>query len=385
MAGIKYLLQLPVLLLLSSLSVYGSTIIPGGNIGNQTWIVANSPYIVQGDITITSGSNLLIEPGVIIKFSTTDSQSGGIDMNKCELRIQDGGSLIGQGTTGSHITFTSNSGSPQPGDWYGIVVLSGGVCNLDYCNMEYCLVNVIPEAAGVITGPASVCKETNELIYSVPSVTGATSYLWTLPSGITGNSTTNNITVSIGTDAVSGSITVKGHNSCGNGFESSYSVTVKEIPQTPVITLDNDILLSSASSGNQWYLNNGIITDAVNNTFTPLASGDYYVIVTNNDCSSAPSNTISYVSTGINRTESKDEFFVSPNPASDIIRIEIPSVVNSDYWIGIYDQDGILVQRYYIAKNNYSVELDISDYHPGIYIITIQALYIKYHVKFIKN
>ncbi|NJM78542.1 MAG: hypothetical protein HC854_00915 [Flavobacterium sp.] len=42
----------------------------------------------------------------------------------------------------------------------------------------------------------------------------------------------------------------------------------------------------------QWYLNNNSINGATNANFTPTLSGDYYVIVTNNPCSTVQSNTI---------------------------------------------------------------------------------------------
>ena len=49
---------------------------------------------------------------------------------------------------------------------------------------------------GSITGPAPVtCSDVSAKTYSVPSATGATSFVWTLPSGWSGSSTTNSITV----------------------------------------------------------------------------------------------------------------------------------------------------------------------------------------------
>jgi len=90
-------------------------------------------------------------------------------------------------------------------------------------------VNKLPSAAGTITGNASVCKGGSET-YTVPAITGATSYVWTLPTGLTGTSTTNSIAVTIGTTAISGSIKVKGHNSCGDGTESALAITVNDIP-----------------------------------------------------------------------------------------------------------------------------------------------------------
>ena len=49
-----------------------------------------------------------------------------------------------------------------------------------------------PAQPGPITGNTSVCSNTTQL-YSIPQISGATSYTWTLPSGWTGSSTSNTI------------------------------------------------------------------------------------------------------------------------------------------------------------------------------------------------
>ena len=69
----------------------------------------------------------------------------------------------------------------------------------------------------------------NSVTYSVPSIANATSYIWTLPIGATGTSTTNTITINYGISAISGNITVKGINSCGNGAISTLAITVNPI------------------------------------------------------------------------------------------------------------------------------------------------------------
>ena len=91
-------------------------------------------------------------------------------------------------------------------------------------------VNPLPLSAGTISGTATVCQGQSSVTYTVPVITNATSYIWTLPTGATGTSTTNSITVNYGTSAVSGNITVKGNNSCGNGATSTKAITVNPLP-----------------------------------------------------------------------------------------------------------------------------------------------------------
>ncbi|MEI6823755.1 MAG: CARDB domain-containing protein, partial [Bacteroidota bacterium] len=89
-----------------------------------------------------------------------------------------------------------------------------------------------PSAASIITGATTVCQGQNSVTYTIPTIDSATSYIWTLPTGAIGTSTTNSITVSYGNTAISGNITVKGHNSCGNGVSSSLAITVNQLPPT---------------------------------------------------------------------------------------------------------------------------------------------------------
>lgn len=94
----------------------------------------------------------------------------------------------------------------------------------------------IPVSPGTIAGPTSVYRGVSGYVYSVNPVAGATSYLWTLPSGATGTSTTNSISVTFGAQAASGNITVKAQNGCGDGPASSLFVTVTTPPQLAPVT-----------------------------------------------------------------------------------------------------------------------------------------------------
>jgi len=94
-----------------------------------------------------------------------------------------------------------------------------------------------PVTAGIITGSTSVCPGSNAVVYSVPAITNATTYVWSLPTGatISGGSGTNSITVDFSTSAVSGNVSVYGSNVCSDGSPSSLAVTVNPLPN-PTLT-----------------------------------------------------------------------------------------------------------------------------------------------------
>ena len=101
---------------------------------------------------------------------------------------------------------------------------------------------------GTISGTATgVCAST-VTTYSVTALAGATSYLWTVPSGwvIQSGQGTNSISVAAGT--AGGSITVRGVNACGNSSTRSLTVTVVNCARMAMDegTTDNSELIVEA-------------------------------------------------------------------------------------------------------------------------------------------
>jgi hypothetical protein len=91
----------------------------------------------------------------------------------------------------------------------------------------------IPGIPSVISGPSTgVCGGSTK-VYSVGTVNYATTYLWTIPAGITINSGqgTTSITLTFPAGYTSGTISVKAGNSCG--FGTARSLTIKSIPPVP--------------------------------------------------------------------------------------------------------------------------------------------------------
>jgi hypothetical protein len=192
-------------------------------------------------------------------------------------------------------------------------VISGG-CNTETTSPATLTVNEYPDAAGSITGLATVCQGATSVHYTVPEITNATSYVWDVPYGATvvSGDGTNSILVDYSTDALSGAVTVYGVNGCGNGNMSpALGITVNPMPKAyagidqkecgPSVQLDaNDI------AGGQWSIVSGdavIVTPTQYNTsVTNLQSGTNVLrwTVTQNGCSASDEVNITNLQVDVN-------------------------------------------------------------------------------------
>lgn len=122
------------LILYNSIS-YPATQIPGGTISkDSTWTLASSPFIIKGDLTISSAGKLTIQPGVVVKFESN-------------RRIFSTGILTARGSATDKIVFTSSkdnsyggstdgTGSPLKGDW-GYIQISNSGSVLEQCLIRF--------------------------------------------------------------------------------------------------------------------------------------------------------------------------------------------------------------------------------------------------------
>ena len=111
------------LIMTDQVSAGGPTYVSGPITSDTTWELANSPYIVTGDVTVEPGATLTIEPGVEVKFDGVYS-----------IIVE--GLLDAQGTSGNIIKFTSNQATPTKGDWYTIRLRTENN-RIDYAEIEY--------------------------------------------------------------------------------------------------------------------------------------------------------------------------------------------------------------------------------------------------------
>ena len=172
-------------------------------------------------------------------------------------------------------------------------------------------------APGVVTGSTVVCANSTDNAYSVLPVAGATSYIWTVPSGatITSGTGTNSIVVDFGT-TVTGGITVKGVNDCGNGLTRSLTLTMS------CMGIDGS--------------DNKVVTDITSETLV-----NFY-----------------------------------PNPTSENLNMNFVSQVDKDVVIEVFNSLGSKVSsvKYSLTSGENSIITNVSEYNNGVYFVKITDL-----------
>jgi uncharacterized protein (TIGR02145 family) len=178
--------------------------------------------------------------------------------------------------------------------------------------------NDAPATPGAITLSPTTINLNGTFTASIATVPSATSYTWSLPSGLTGTSTTNSITITGATAGTyaAGTITVTATNACGTSAAkaSDAAVTVNNCsaaPATPgAITLSSTSITQgstftasvsavSGATSYAWTLPTGLTGTSTTNSITITATntGTYAVgaitVTASNDCgtSSASAST----------------------------------------------------------------------------------------------
>jgi hypothetical protein len=276
--------------------------------------------------------------------------------------------------TGSFITLNAsaaNTYSWSNGATSGTTAVSAaGTYTVTVVDANGCLgtaskaVNVYP-ASVQITGNPVICNSTSTTL----TATSANGTIFSWSSG----QNTAAITV---TQAATYTVTVTTANTC----TASASVSVSApIVSTPVITQNGNILSSSASSGNQWYLGGNLLNGATAQNYTATQSGNYTVIVTDgNGCTSAASNAVNVNINGIENVLA-ESITVYPNPATTALFIDAGALPIAE--ISIFNITGRLVS---LIKAPQSKSLDISQLPAGAYLLEITSQGSAFRMQWIK-
>ena len=97
-----------------------SDLVIGGTLSENLTLSTGNEYNLTSGLIVPEGITLTIEPGVIVRANTSSD---------VYVAIQQGGVINAEGTSSNPIVFTSNSATPNPGDWGGLIILGRAPIN----------------------------------------------------------------------------------------------------------------------------------------------------------------------------------------------------------------------------------------------------------------
>ena len=278
----------------------------------------------------------------------------------------------------------------------------------------------ISATPGAISGSVNVCEAMRSssnpagtsLNYSIRKVTGATSYVWTAPTNATiishpaGSGVNDTIvTVVYASNFISGNLTVKSANYCGNSVVSSLAIarsaaaTPGKISTVVLGTCPNRVYKYSIASmpanatGLVWSIpsigtivtGQGTLTITVSYPSTAITGTVSVQSINNCSSSSLSSLTVSLaacsaiapapavliakstVSEVVGKT--KMTFDIYPNPSTSYFNIKVSSADSKSSTVRVLDMMGRLIKLYSVNEKDKFTFGD--DLRPGSYIVEV--------------
>ena len=281
----------------------------------------------------------------------------------------------GQGTTSIKIQFGASFTSGS------LSVSANNACVSS--NTKSSAINSVPSTPGTITGPVTnLCGSTST--YSITSVTGATSYTWTVTNGgsITSGQGTRTVQITWPTSNIaSATVCVTANNACGSSLSKCIS-GLTTLPLKPVkingpITVcanQTNLIYSVAAEPGvnyAWGVPTGCSLISGQGTSTATinwgtASGSIRVTAYN-QCGS---QTIKYQSITVTCRENElgNTAYIVPNPSNGKAVLYIPEN-NEHCTVFIHDVLGRVV--FTNDTFNDKVDLEMMGYHDGIYLVSL--------------
>lgn len=150
-------------------------------------------------------------------------------------------------------------------------------------------------------------------------------------------------------------------------------VTINDEVAKPVISENNDILSSSITGTTyQWYLNGNLIPGATSQTYAPTGNGNYTVQVGNGKCTNV-SDPYSFT-LGVNSYDLDKAVRIYPNPANEVIHIEVPVSANKEITLQVYSVIGKLVYTETYSNNGQIHHVNLGSIPAeGIYFLKLQS------------
>ncbi len=228
-----------------------------------------------------------------------------------------------------------------------------------------------PAVPSAIEGQVNVCAGSS-IEYTISPVTGATSYVWTLPSGWEGNSSGTSISVTSG--STGGLISVKSINACGESDQQFLNINV--ITVDVGVVQDGATLTANATNASYQWINcatNLPIDGATTSVFSAVVDGSYAVLVTQEGCS-AISTCFDVNVLSLPTLENSFRLQAYPIPAKELVNVKIEPAPVGTVQLTLYNALGQALRNEVSTIQPIGIyTLDIASLPQGNYFIQVKT------------
>ncbi|PZF71262.1 Ig-like domain-containing protein [Taibaiella soli] len=259
------------------------------------------------------------------------------------------------GQTGGTVALTPNVTTQyylQAHDTSGGI--NNGCASYDTVTVQ---VNQVPFAIVSANNPLNFCSGDSVLLKAFTDT--AYAYQWFKNGSAISGATDSMLMIN-----EDGSYTVKVSEGVCAVSSTPQQISVFPLPQ-PVVTANvQGILQTGSYAAYQWLKGTQIIAGATGYAYTPAATGQYYVVVTDANGCTNKSLVYDVWPTMIPEVNANENVKVYPNPVSDMIHIEMPAATKAI----LYTVDG---REIFSGQDVHWI--NVSSYATGLYILQLYS------------
>ena len=213
----------------SATAVSGNIVVKGNNacgVGDSSILAITVDHPIVGAVGTITGSIMVCHGQTLVKYKVPTIANATSYIWTLPI-----GAMGSSNVDSIFVNYTNIAVSGK------IIVKGNNACGVGDTSFLAITVNPLPAAAGAIVSVLndSVSINENNALYTVPTISNATTYIWAysgigvtfIPSATT---LTDSVKINFANNATSGNLTVKGHNACGDGVISAiYHIYVSPI------------------------------------------------------------------------------------------------------------------------------------------------------------
>lgn len=245
-----------------------------------------------------------------------------------------------------------------------------------------------PSQAATPQGVTSICKGTDQTVFSTNGAPNATNYSWMLQPAQAGTIQGSGLTATVTWNPEYtglAEIKVRGNNQCGNGIWSNpLQVMIHDLPivnlgEDMTICAGESVILDAGNPGSTYLWSTGATTQTilVDTTGYGLGQHTFWVQVTNPaGCTSTDEILIEFLDcTGIYNPENPMSVEIYPNPATSKLYVLVTSRRNSQFTLSIVNNLGkkVIELNDLLISTSESIEINLEALPAGVYFLRLDG------------